>query len=323
MSDEDVGFHALFRKHWDNGTGLKRKHAGQATSWSAKQFAAAVTDRGGTASEDAVHNWVKGTNLPRRQQMMAIRKVFFLKEGCSSTAENADDVAMLEAWNAANVSRSRKAASVDAPDAFPENAIDWPRQHTKPITGLAELELFTPQPANDGGYYIVGRLVLGAREDDAHDTPFIISMREAHLTYALSDNLAADGSLIGARLKVPNLIETPGALKIIGPTSTTTDSKGHEYRYLDGEVFEQNHIMKISEFESDGDTSISLTLAVPQRCFDVRPLDSEGKDPLAVYASEAKHAIINTLLATKLSRDGQGRVILQKATIKKRRRQSP
>jgi hypothetical protein len=304
-TEDKDSFRGLLLKHWDAGTGLKRK----AASWSAKEFADAMGRCGCPTSVDAIGNWLKGINTPRRPQVLAILDVFFLDPAFSADTQHPERQRMYDAWTEETRPGARRAREAEPSPPPAANAAEWPRENPKPVPGLAALELHTPQPDNTGGHHLRGRLDLGAREDDSTEQPIRLAMLEAFVTVETSANLVTDGSLIGMRDAHPHLKPEAGALRVIGPLG----EDGH----LAGEVFGGSHIAVLTCTEEHAAAEVTVTLAVPRRGFAVTPLDEEGA-PKKGVDSAAKRAILNTLIFDELPKDEQGRAVLQKAKLRKR-----
>lgn len=312
-------FAGLFCRHWDAGTGLKRSARGVGRSWTAKEFADAMKVADCAISVDAIGNWIKGTNLPRRPQMLAILDIFFPVpvDGCSP--QHADRDIMYAVWTDLQRPRAKRTRAPVIAEPSPESAADWPRDNPQPLVGLAELELHTPHADNEGGHRLRGRLVVGAREDDSNDKPILLTMREAFLRLESSIGIETDGSLIGIREAHEHLVQAPGGLRVVGPQSITQMPDGSSLRYLDGEVFDGKHIAILKDTnENNEDIEVQLTLSVMRRSFDVVPLDGEGRPLFDGITSEAKQSILNLIIFERLPRDEQGRVIVQKAKLRRR-----
>ena len=321
-------FNDLFVKHWNAGTGRVRGSAAASNCWTPKEFQGAMLRAGSGVSVDAIGNWVSGVNIPRLPQFQPILQVFF-GTAPEDNQQYASEYEMMRAlW--ANEQRrdvkrrdSKRAPAAADNDALPtETAVDWPRDNPVPFTGLAELELHTPQLDNSGSYRLRARLVFGAREDENTTPPVILAAKDAFLTLHHTSNVVTDGSLIGVRTPNPNLKPSAGGIQIIGPLGNLPSAAGAMVAYLDGEVFGDSYIAAAAITEDNQkDCEVTVTVSISRRGFIVLPINPETGTPIPVMESEAKQAILNLLISDRLPKDELGRPIIQRAVMRRRTKQ--
>ncbi len=277
---------------------------------------------GSPVSTDAVSHWLYGTNLPRRPQLLAILDTFFPLAIPDSAEPHPDREAILVAWQAGQRPKPARAVPSPSPKASELQAarpFDWPRGNPKPVSGLAELELQTPKADNaGGGHYIQGRLVLGEREDDSGDRSVLLGIQDAFLSVETSEAFVTDGSLIGVRAPHDHLKEAPGGVQVVGPRIERRNADGSTRQILEGEVLRGDHLVLASTTDEAAEASVTVTLSVPKRGFVVTPIDADGVPVAEALDSEAKRAILNTLIFEKLPRDDAGRAVLQRAKLTRR-----
>jgi len=278
--------------------------------WTNKELASEISKRGKTVSESAVSKWRNDANgFSHANFLMLLDLLLPVPEpGCGKPHQ--DRAAMEAAWadeSITNAKRPRRSLAEEPSLAY---AADWPRTNPKPIPSLAALELHTPQPGNEGGFYLRGRLDLTVRDDDSAEQPFRLGIRkgQAFITVAVSENFVMDGSLIGKRAPHKHLAPAGDALRVVGPA--------RDDECLEGEVFDDTHLAVVTPTD-DGAAEVTVTLSVLRRAFVVTALDEDGA-PKAALDSEAKNAVLNALIFGNLPRDDAGRTILQKATLRRR-----
>lgn len=315
-------FLALFLKHWDAGTRLAAHKARLRGSWTTGDFVGAMAKAECPVSEDAVETWRSGKHLPRRPQMLAILDVLFPApgEGCP---EHPDRNAMFHAWDAAQRPQAKRAKAAPEPvaESKAEDAADWPRENPPPFSGLVALELLPPHADNEtGGHRLRCRLVLGAREDESTKQAVLVTIRpeQAFLALEAPKGAITEESLIGVREAHAHLKEAPGGLRVTGPQASLTRPDGATLAFIEGEVFGGSHLALLTGAHPGLTAEVTVTVSVGKRGFDVTPLDEEGRPAAGAIDSEAKQALLNALISSVLPTDGQGRAVVQTATLRRR-----
>lgn len=309
-------FADLFAHHWDKGTGRAAQKLPGQRAWNIKEFADCMSACGCGVSEDAVSNWLKGVNTPRRPQAMAILEVFF-----GTADEPPERATMHDAWLAQQRPGARRERAAPQAEPPPPNAAEWHRVRALPFGDTAALELHTPRPNNSGGHHLHGSLLLGEGEHAHPETkaPFLLSLNDAYITVEASDALTIEGSVIGKRETHDNLAELASGLRVIGPTDKAKNADGSDRAFLAGEVFGGSHIAVLEPSANGGDVEVTVSLSVPRRAVHVTPIDEHGalvKEPLA---SEAKSAVLDAIIfnAPGVPKDGRGYAVIQRAKLKR------
>jgi hypothetical protein len=170
---------------------------------------------------------------------------------------------------------------------------------------------YEPRAANDAGtFYIDATLHLDTAEHDTDGGSVLIGLKEAFLAVLSPSYPPVANSLIGVRAKNENFRREPGGVRIVGPKN----NRGH----LSGYPLGDEHLVVLDPY-GEGDDPPTVTLTALRRCFDVLPtveILPAGQD--TVLASEEKDAVINALIFSVLPKDGAGRVILQRARLRKK-----
>lgn len=319
MLDRQPTFTDLFVKHRNAGTGRVPGPALSPRCWTPKEFQTAMLKVGSRISVDAIGNWLNGINTPRLPQFQSILEVFFGTASEDNRLHTSEREMIRELWTDEQ-RRGIKKITVAAEDTpATETAADWPRDNPIPFTGLAELELLTPQLDNFGSYRLRARLVFGAREDENTTPPVVLAAKDAFFSLSHNSNVVTDGSLIGVRTPNPNLKPSAGGIQIIGPLGNLATGSGTRVEYLDGEIFGDSHIAAAAITEENrADCEVTVTVSISRRGFIVLPIDPVSGTPISAIESEAKHAILNLLISDRLPKDELGRPIIQRAVIRRR-----
>lgn len=317
-ASSDTVFHAMFDKYWHCGAG-RNKIENSAQSWTTANLAISLRQQNCMVSHAIIETWLNKSKIPIWPEISAIADVFFPAYE-HDAQQHAERQSFIDAWT--KVQRHQNAfRHSDMDEPRPEELNEWSRKNPVPFSGLAELELFSPQPDNQDGYRLKARLLIGSREDETTEKPVLISLTEAFITVRPSKKVTINGSLVGTREKHPNLAPVPGGLKITGPKSSNHNTKTLKKSVLSGDVFEDADLAIIRIEDNSEDAQVSVSLSVSRRGFNVDALDENGEISKDAYTSEAKKAILNLLICRELDADDQGRVVLQRATLKRKKNQ--
>ena len=263
-------------------------------------------------SDDAVRTWFHGEVVPRSAQKVAILRVFFREAtGQGDTEADTAFQQMEAAWGQA---QDRPHAPLRRETAEPDAA--WIGAGTPFRTaGLASLTLDEPQQGNepDAPWFVRARLRLETAEHERREGPSVfIALRNAFLTVAASGYRAVNGSLIGERTPHPNFRPKGDGVEVVGP---------HEDGLcLDGDPLGEDHIAQIKPAEDNkGEESVTVALHAFRRSFAVSfspaPPDSDTSD----VAANEKDAVLNALIAKGRPKDSQGRTLLARDTMKRKK----
>lgn len=300
--DPKIGFFGLFRLHWESGTG----HPKGTAPWPPADFRKAMSAARAAVDEDTVLKWRRGENLPRREKMQGIKRVFF--PGYNPLSPDDREAAhrdLDEAWERETQARSKPRRSDGLSDAQENWAISTPQD----VPGLLELEPQQPQAANQPGTYFVHTgLRFDTLEIEHKDRVIAIGLTKVDAGIQSSDYLVVKGSMSGERVPLPHITRRANrAVQISGPH----DGNGH----LTGDAFGEDHFAVIQARRED-DGEFALVVLADQRSISV--LATDASDPTRHLAADTaeKEAIINAVLRKGRESD-DGRIVVAKARLKR------
>ena len=303
-SEAKTRFFALFAQHWDACTGLDSKTAQQDGCWTVRSFSNAVEKAGFSAPDpDTIGAWLKGERWPQPARKGAILAVFFpAKQGNDAARQK-----MLDAWTDGQreVTPRRKARIEDS-----AASLKWVISRHGATEGLADLRLHQPFPLNEEGSY---RVEASARLDIAefaHERQdYGIGVTTVLLAVESEGYQVTRGSMIGERpADLPARLRADG-VELHGP-------RDNDSGCIVGDLLGEEHVANIESL-NDGEAPVYVSLRAARRAFKVLGLNAQGRNtPVAV--SEETDAVINALLGKDRERDSLGRVVLAKASMKRK-----
>jgi hypothetical protein len=310
-SDPKSVFRDIFGRHWSNGRGRP------SGTWTTRLFLAAMTKANCSITDDTCRLWLRGQNVPRAKQKDAILRVFFPKCDSEGSGADAEDHREFEAaWERASAETQRSARASGLSD---EPVNDWALYEAEhEVAGLVELEPQQPSPGNiPQTYYLHATLRFGTITPTCNDRMVFIGLEESHLSIRASGYLVRKGSMIGERSPMETLQrDASRGVKISGPR----DKWGN----LSNDALGDEHIA-IIESRGTGDENVAIVVAAEK--WNVAVAAVEGNDGVRYedrsrvrVSSAEKEAVLDALLRKGRPADELGRLIVAKATMKRRSR---
>lgn len=295
---DEPDFYALFRRHWDAGTGLAHNapHAVKRDGcYIYKTFADAYAKASRNAPDvKTVDAWKAGRRRPQEESKNAILAVFF--PAPRDTEAQAASAVMEAAWR--DLPRALPAAATeDSTTALPGWTFDAPETA---MPGLVELVLHQPVLDNDlpGAFRLRATLSLAsdvyAETEDGQG--FRVTLRDPVLALNCTGYHLDPESKLGG--EHPHLKSIPHGWRVDGAE-----------RADGSDVTGQRELGRILP-HGDGTGSLTVLLKGGRHSVLVSPTDAEGKALPQRVPSEEKAAILDMLFRARLGRDSDGATIL-------------
>ena len=312
-SDPKSAFAALFRQHWDAGTGRQGKIDPRYKSWTTREFLDAMEKAGNGISNDTLNHWLHGENVPQPEPRTALLKVLFPKatEGKGDTADdrlwNEMDAVWKPAWYGSRPRRGRLPPAPPLPEAWPMLEDGWD------MGWLVQFLLHEPVPVNEqpGAFYVPATLRLGQLERTCEHGTFAVSLNSAFVEIPANSYQLAKGMIAGAKnFPHDHFVSEAGGARIIGP---------HVGKRLHGDVLLDEHLAMIEEGVRGGDPLTVRIVASPSE-IDIVATEACEANPAGGPVTVTKSNLMKLLVLDRCKQDSDGRAILAQH---RRRRSRP
>ncbi len=282
-----------------DGKGRHKPTHKTALRWTHSTFHDALGKADLQVSIDTVRGWFNGKRVAKEEQVRAILDVLLPKP--RGTEALAEQQAKLRLWQQ---ERGPVAPAVTPPPADSAWLITPPEN----TAGLTDLRLHPLRPANlPGTHYLDATLRVDEAEYEYEGQTLLISLREAFLGLSPASMPAVQGSFIGERIPHDHITPKPtNGVLITGPREPQTGK-------LRGDILGGEHVAVLVD-GGGADVEVQLTLAAGTRAFIVEIADSQAAEMRCPdEPSVDKQAVLEALIAKKLGRDEQGRILLARA----------
>ena len=301
-ADPRARFYALFQQHWTAGTGLDPKSPAQ--EWTARIFCDAMGKAGfPNLDNDTLAAWRSGERWPQPERKTAILNVFFP----GKPATHPDRAEMEQAWqNGQRAIPPRRKSRIDE-DPAPTKWVISPKTR---IEGLADMQLQQPEPLNQDGHFRVDAAArLDIAEFEHEKQAYGIGVSTAFLSLESEAYQVKKGSMLGDRPTDMPIKRRADGVEILGPRDPDTGC-------IVGDLFGDEPVASIESL-NNGEAPVALSLRAARRAFKVLGLDAQGRYR-PERLDEQQDAVLNTMLGKGRETDSLGRVVLAKATRKRK-----
>lgn len=307
--EAEPDFYALFRQHWDAGTGLAH-HARHAVErdrcWIYKTFADAFAKTPGNAGNaldsKTVEAWKVGPPRVHRLQERnkdAILATFFPRPRDARAEAGCAEMEAAWARLPSSTTKVIPSSSIETREDRLAWRLDPPQCIMK---NLVELRLHQPDPGNRGSWYVKATLRIDSQVccQLSPTEAVLISLREPTLTLEAPGFPIAENSRIGERPGGhPHFRPRPNGWHVL----RTLDAKGEV------NLAKDEHLAVIGG-DGSGEGPVTVALIADGRSIRLTPADTEGEPLDAPVPTEEKEAIISLIFCKQPSEDTSGTVVI-------------